>query len=132
MLSKIKISIITNILKQIPDLACGYLHGSALTTHFKPNSDIDIALLFFPGKDTTAFIEDLLDYTINIESGTGHTAHFSLLSSYNTVFSKEVVAKGRLIICNNDYFCKTFAMHTFSMYANLNRERSEILEQYTA
>jgi len=132
MLSQEKILIVSNILKKIPDLACAYIHGSALTNYFRKKSDIDIALLFYPDKNTIDFAEDLLDYSSDIESCTGHTAHFSQLSSYNNVFSKEVVTRGELIICNDSYFCKTFTMHTFSMYANLNQERSKILEQYIA
>lgn len=132
MLSQKKILFITNILKKIPGLAGAYLHGSALTNHFRKESDIDVALLFFPGKNNTAFAEDLLDYIVDIESNTGHTSHFSILSSYHTVFSKEAVTKGRLIICADSNFCKTFVMHTLSMYANLNQERSKIIERYTA
>lgn len=132
MLSQKKILIISNILKEISDLACAYIHGSALTNYFREKSDIDIALLFYSNKNTTRFAEDLLDYSIDIESCTDHTAHFSLLSSYNNVFSKEVITKGQLITCNDSYFCKTFTMHTFSMYADLNQERSKILEQYIA
>lgn len=132
MLSQKKIRSVSDILKKIPDLACAYLHGSALTNHFKPESDIDIALLFFPYQNNTFLAEDSLDYSIDIESVSFHSAHFSLLSSYNTVFAKEVVTKGRLIICNDSNFCKTFTMHILSMYVNLNWERREILEQYTA
>ncbi len=90
MLSQKKILSVIDILKKMPDLACAYLQGSALTNHF------------------------------------------SILSSYHTVFSKEVVTKGRLIICTDSNFCKTFVMHTLSMYANLNLERSKIIERYTA
>jgi len=132
MLPPPKIVSILNTLEKIPDLACAYLHGSALTNHFRGKSDIDIALLFYPNKNPSNFAKDLLDCSLNIELATGHMAHFSLLSSYNNVFSKEVVTKGQLIICNDSYFCKTFTMHTLSMYANLNRERSKILEQYIA
>ncbi len=132
MLPQKKILAISSILKKIPDLACAYLHGSALTKFIRPESDIDIAVLFFPNRDTTFFVESLLDYCIDIESETNHIAHFSLLSSNNIIFSKNVISKGQLIICNNSYFCKTFTMHTMSMYANLNQERSEILEKYTA
>jgi hypothetical protein len=90
MLSQKKILSVTHIVKKMPDLACDYLHGSALTNHF------------------------------------------SVLSSYHTVFSKEVVTKGRLIICTDPNFCKTFVMHTLSMYAKLNQERGKIIERYTA
>jgi len=68
MLSQKRILSVTHILKKIPDIACAYLHGSALTNHF------------------------------------------SILSSYHTVFSKEVVTKGRLIICTDSNFCKTFVI----------------------
>jgi predicted nucleotidyltransferase len=132
MLSKNKITSISNILKKIPGLAAGYLHGSALTKYFKPDSDIDIGLLFLPDKNKAFFTEDVMDYSIEIESITGHITHFSKLSSYHIVFSREVVTKGQLIVCNDKYFCDTFTMHTLSMYANLNYERREILEQYTA
>ncbi len=132
MLSENNIDIVSNILKKIPSLACAYLHGSALTNYFKPKSDIDIALLFFPNNNAESLPETILNYSMDIESRTTHTAHFSFLSSNNNVFSKEVVSKGRLILCNDSIFCKTFTMHTYAMYANLNQERSKIIEQYTA
>jgi predicted nucleotidyltransferase len=132
MISQDKITYISNILKKIPGLASAYLHGSALTNYFRIKSDIDIALLFFPNKNKEFFTEDFLDYSIEIESITGHIAHFGQLSSYHTVFSQKVVTSGQLIICNDKYFCDTFTMHTLSMYANLNYELREILETYTA
>jgi len=63
MLSQKKILSVTHILKKMPYLACAYLHGSALTNHFRKNSDI--ALLFFPGKNSSLSAEDLLDCTID-------------------------------------------------------------------
>ena len=56
MLSEKKIILIAEILKEIPKLACAYLHCSALTEYFRKQSeidiDIDIVLLFLP--DTKA------------------------------------------------------------------------------
>lgn len=132
MLSQQKIKLMSNALKKIPDLACAYLHGSALTNHFRPTSDIDIALLFLPDTNIVSFVENIFEYSTNIESITGHAVHLSWLSSHNIVFAKEVISKGWLIVCKNAYFCKTFSMHTLSMYANLSQERSKILEQYLA
>lgn len=74
---------ISNILKKIPDLACAYLHGSALTNRFRPTSDVDLALLFFPDHPMTDFTETIFEFSSSIESITGHVAHFSLLSSRN-------------------------------------------------
>ncbi|MCD4722153.1 MAG: nucleotidyltransferase domain-containing protein [Desulfobacula sp.] len=131
MLSKKKIILISGILKGIPNLACAYLHGSALTEYFRRQSDIDIALLFLPGTKIS-LLNIIRDYNGRMDSLTNHTAHFGILSSKNVVFAKEVILKGELIVCNDSYFCKSFTMHTLSMYTALNIERSKILEQYAA
>jgi hypothetical protein len=85
-----------------------------------------------PSRTETILVETLPGYAVEIEDETGHPAHFSLLSSANTVFSKEVVMTGDLMVCRDLYHCRMFTMHTLSMYLDLNLERKEILEQYTA
>jgi predicted nucleotidyltransferase len=131
MLSKNKKELITGILKKIPGLACAYLHGSATTDYFRHQSDIDLALLFQPGIRTR--LNSVIQIChVSIESVTGHPPHFSILSSKNVVFAKEVVTKGELLLCPDPYICKSFTMHTLSMYAVLNDERKQILEQYVA
>ena len=107
------------------------LHGSAVTPHFKLKSDVDIALLLAPGSenDCSTLVKN---YSGLIESAVHHTPHFSILSSKNVVFAKQVVTKGKLILCKDSYACKSFTMHTLSMYSQLNEERKRIIEQYVA
>jgi predicted nucleotidyltransferase len=131
MLAENKIHRISGILKDMPNLVCAYLHGSALTEYFQGQSDIDIALLFSPG--FRPVLADIIEsYHAPIESSIYHIPHFGILSSKDVVFSKEVVTRGTLIVCNDSYLCKSFTMHTLSMYIILNAERKKILEQYAA
>lgn len=131
MLSRNNRNLISRILNRISGLACAYLHGSAITECFRPQSDIDLALLFRPG--TGLPLETIIRTCRGrIESGTGHPPHFAVLSSKNVVFAREVVIKGQLLLSRDTYTCQRFTMHTLSMYAALNEERKKIIEQYVA
>jgi len=117
-------------LQEMPNLACAYVHGSFGTERFRDDSDVDIALLFFPKSEPDSL--QLMACAGQIESRIGHSVHFGVMSSRNVVFVKEVVAKGRRIFCADATFCDTFVMHALSMYARLNEERSEVLKSYAA
>ena len=123
---------LSHLLQPVSGLTCAYLHGSVLTEYFRPESDIDIALLFIPGHLGELFQKEILHFGAKVEEITGHWGHFSLLSSNDVVFANRVVTKGVLIVCNNTTQCQMFTMHTLSMYANLNVERKEVLDSYTA
>lgn len=131
MLSQSKIDHISQTLNNLTGLVCAYLHGSAVTSRFTPESDVDIALLLAPGykKDYYALVTS---YCGLIESGIHQTPHFSFLSSRNVVFAKQVVTRGKLILCKDSFACKSFTMHILSMYHQLNQERKKIIEQYVA
>lgn len=121
---------ILDIVRQIPGLACAYHHGSSLKGYFRPDSDVDIALLFFPNKTLEWF--ELQAYAMEGEKRSGYPIHFSVLSTKDLVFAKEVIATGKEIFCADAFYCGSFAMHVLSMYTWLNFERREVLKQYGA
>lgn len=131
MLPQSKIDHISQTLDNLTGLVCAYLHGSAATPRFTRESDVDIALLLAPGykKDYYSLIKN---YSGLIEAVIHHTPHFSFLSSKYVVFAKQVITKGKLILCKDSYACKSFTMHTLSMYHQLNQERKKIIDQYVA
>ncbi|MGM0425201.1 MAG: type VII toxin-antitoxin system MntA family adenylyltransferase antitoxin [Thermodesulfobacteriota bacterium] len=118
------------VLGGMPGLACAYVHGSFCTARFRPDSDLDLALLFFPGQRPDSL--QLLDLAAEMESRIGRPAHLGVMSSRNVVFVKEVISKGRRIFCVDRYYCDTFIMHALAMYVQLNEDRAEILKNYAA
>ncbi len=121
---------IIEIVRNIEGLACAFHHGSSLNGYLRPDSDVDIALLFFPEK-TLGWME-LQGYAIEAEKRLGYPIHFSVLSTRDLVFAKEVIATGKEIFCADAFYCGSFAMHVLSMYTWLNFERREVLKQYGA
>lgn len=119
---------ILDVIRQIPGLASAYHHGSSLNGYFRPDSDVDIALLFFPNK-ALGWLE-LQAYAIEAEKRVGSPIHFSVLSTRDLVFAKEVITAGQVIFCADAFFCDSFAMHVLSMYTWLNFERREVLKRY--
>lgn len=109
-------------------LELAYLHGSAASGRMRPDSDIDLALLFPKGKAPSGLA--LMQCAAALESNLGFPVHFGLLDLSNPTFAKEVVASGTVLFQSGNPAAREFPMYVFSFYARLNEQRRPVLEAY--
>jgi predicted nucleotidyltransferase len=109
--------------KKIPELLGIYIYGSFAENRLRPDSDIDIAFLTWEkisAVDKWKIQEELaslLDIDIDLVD----------LKDASVVLRAEVVENGTRIYTQNEYECDNFEVTTYSMYADLNETRKDIL-----
>ena len=105
-----------------------YVYGSLTKGNFRPDSDVDIALLCKPKMKLVP--EEYFSLLGTLESKLGRGVQITYLTSANLVLAKEIIGYGERIFCRDRYFCECFEMQIFSMYADLNWQRREVLAAY--
>ncbi|VGO13720.1 hypothetical protein PDESU_02277 [Pontiella desulfatans] len=118
------------ILEKHPMILAAYLHGSTAKGTARQDSDIDIALLPEPGHRLP--LRQRLEYAAELEAQLGAAVDVGELSSGNVVYAKEVVAHGREIFTRNRFKSDLFMATSLAMYAELQQQRKEVLDAYTA
>lgn len=123
-------AIIRIVLEHFPNVQGIYLFGSCMTQDEWPDSDVDIALLLPPD-------EAKLESRLGMSRCWSDLAHLlrkevDLVNArqVSTVFQKEIIAKGRLLLCVDQYAVNEFEMLVLSYYQKLNEERREILNAF--
>ena len=111
---------------QIPGLIAIYIFGSMADNSATPESDIDIAFLTFRK------ISAVEKWKIQEELASKLNQDVDLIDLKNatTILRTEVVEKGKLIFSGDSYQVNHFEMTTYSMYADLNESRQDILTNY--
>lgn len=119
--------LITDFLKDhIPGIIAIYIFGSMADNSETPESDIDIAFLTFQK------ISAVEKWKIQEELASNLNQDVDLidLKDATTILRTEVVEKGKLIFSGDSYQVNHFEMITYSMYADLNESRQDILTDY--
>lgn len=119
--------LITEFLKdQIPELIAIYIFGSMADNSTTSESDIDIAFLSFRK------ISAVEKWKIQEELASKLNQDVDLidLKDATTILQTEVIEKGILIYSGDSYQVNHFEMITYSMYADLNESRQDILNDY--
>jgi predicted nucleotidyltransferase len=111
---------------KIPGLLGIYIFGSFADNRLTPESDIDIAFLTWEkilAVEKWKIQEELaslLDIDIDLVD----------LKDASVVLRAEVIENGERIYTENEYECDNFEVTTYSMYADLNETRKDILNEY--
>ncbi|MBZ0155434.1 MAG: nucleotidyltransferase domain-containing protein [Alphaproteobacteria bacterium] len=121
-------AIVKTILSFYPDVEAIYLFGTYLTPDEHKESDVDIAVLFSPGKARTVKNLAMSECRFALEDALKRAVDLINLRMVNTVFQNEIIQEGRIIYRQNDYAVDTFEMLVLSSYQKLNEERAAILE----
>lgn len=123
---QIEIQIIDLLKERIPALLGIYIFGSYANNSMTRESDIDIAFL------TYQKISPVEKWKIQEELASILIQDVDLidLKDATTILRTEVVEKGKLIFSGDSYQVNHFEMTTYSMYADLNESRQDILTDY--
>ena len=123
---QIEIQIIDLLKKMIPDLLGIYVFGSYADNTSTADSDIDIAFL------TYSKISAIKKWEIQEELASVLAIDVDLidLKDATTILRTEVIEKGKLIYAVDSTEIGQFEMTTYSMYADLNESRMDILTDF--
>jgi len=115
----------------IPDLVAAYVLGSAVSGRMRRESDLDVALLFAPGKIPDPMA--LLGLAADLEQEVGRTVDIGILSTdRNLDYAYEAIMKGRCVFSRDDGHRDLFAATALNGYLQLRLERREIEAGYAA
>ncbi len=122
-----QLEILVERLKSLPGLVAAYLHGSGARGRLRPESDLDIALLFM-GDRPSASVQ--LNLAADLEAVVGRAVHLGVLSGKNLIYATEVYRYGRELLCLDETRKDDFFMQLLSAYADFNHARREVLDAY--
>lgn len=105
------------ILKHYPDILAAYLHGSTAKGTAREDSDIDIAVLPYPGRKIP--IRTRLECAGELTASLGCPVDLGELSTRNLIYAKEVAINGRNIFTGNRFESDRFMATCLAMYADL-------------
>ena len=107
-----------------------YLLGSAVSGRLRPDSDVDIALLPYPGLRLGD--PDRAALAARIAFEIGRDVDLGLLGSGNLIYAKEAIFTGIRIFSRNDAAADAAEATLLGMYVSFNEERQEVLDAYRA
>ncbi len=119
----IKDIIIRQLTDKIPALFGIYFFGSYANGSYRPNSDIDVAIL--TGTKLTAV--ERWNIQEELASELDKDVDLVDLKDASVILRVEVIDNGIRLFTGNKYECENFETTTYSMYADLNETRMDIL-----
>jgi predicted nucleotidyltransferase len=125
-----KINLLKHRLKADERIDAAYLLGSALTENFRPDSDVDLALLLQPGLQFGQ--AEFLALAAQLEGGLAHSLDIGILTTRNLIYAREAITKGRRLFCRQSARVDLFAASVLALYTELKQERREIEDAYSA
>lgn len=123
-------AIIATVCAHFPNVQAIYLYGSFGAPNARPDSDVDIGLLFAQEEARAAGGMAMHPLRIDLEDALQRDIDLVNLRLADTVLCKEVVANERRIFCQDQTAADTFEMYTLSLYQKLNEERADILADF--
>jgi predicted nucleotidyltransferase len=122
--------IIAAVCAHFPTVQAIYLYGSFGAPNARPDSDIDIGLLFSHEEAKAAGGLAMHPLRTDLEDALRREIDLVNLRLADTVLCKEVVAKERRIYCADENAADAFEMYTLSLYQKLNEERADIVADF--
>jgi predicted nucleotidyltransferase len=121
---------LANRLGQKGKIAAAYLLGSAADGRLRADSDVDIALLPLRGVEISGM--ERADLAADLELVLGRPVDVGVLHTGNLVYAKEAVALGKLLFEGDRASRVRFVTLVYSMYADLQENRQEVIRGYAA
>ena len=118
------------ILQQQPGILAAYLHGSTAKGTARADSDIDIAVLPQPGRSIP--LQTRLELAGELESVFQRPVDIGELTTRNLIYAKEVISAGQELFSRNAFESDRFMATALAMYAELQQQRKEVLDAYSA
>lgn len=117
------------VLNFYPDVEAVYIFGSHGTEDEWQDSDVDIALLFSPGRAKVIKSLIMTDCWLALNDVLKKDVDLVNLRQVNTVFQHEIIINGRVLYRKDENIVDCFEMSVLSAYQKLNEERAGILQE---
>ncbi len=117
-------------LNNYPGALAWYLLGSAVKGTLRPDSDLDLAVLPWPGKviDSVALVRWAGPLSLKV----GRELDIGILDGSNLVYAKEALWTGRLLYCADEAAERKRKAELFALYLTFQEDRREVLNAYQA
>ncbi len=121
---------IKNYLFQEREIMAVLLLGSANKEEMTEDSDIDIAIIVYPGKKLDMNKKMLIIKELSYKLG--RIIDVGEITSKNLIYSNEAVIKGREIFIKDKEAFEMKRAALLGMYLQFNYERREVINAYSA
>jgi len=121
---------ISEILQKSDFVMACYLLGSAAREELRFDSDIDLALLFQGG--VTPDHGQIRALSLQLSEALGRMVDIGVLSSRNLVYAQQAVFTGKRIFERDKDRVDLMVSALMGLYGNLQFERAEVINAYTA
>jgi len=115
-------------LSREPRILAAYVHGSFGKESFRPNSDVDCAILMHPGQTMSSV--ELMRLSGALSGQLRATLDLGILSGDNLVYFVQAIGYGFRIFCRDEAMTDALVARAFSLYARLREERREVEAAY--
>jgi predicted nucleotidyltransferase len=120
---------LVSLLEETADLVAAYLYGSYGTSDQTPLSDVDLALLFMPGREPRGTEE--LELVGRILSALQEEdVSVTILNRAPSIFQYTVLETGRSLICKDPVALADFIAQVLSRHADYMIDYGAFLEEY--
>jgi predicted nucleotidyltransferase len=109
-----------------PAVLAAVVFGSAAVGRLRPDSDLDLAVLFAEGRVPDAFAA--LELRAALEQRLCRDVDLIILNQASPILAFQVAKNGRLITCKDPHAYQLYAMRLISEYADFKRIRRPIEE----
>ena len=113
-----------------PRILAAYVHGSFGRASFRGDSDLDCALLLYPGQTMSA--TERLHLAGELSGRLAIPVDMGELTTRNLIYFVESVHNGQRILCRSDSLADALVGRAFSLYARLKEDRREVEASYYA
>ena len=114
-------------LSREPAVATCYVFGSFLSPAFGQESDVDLAMLFFP--DSIPQPLDVLDLKDRFSNALRRDVDIVVLNRASPIIAMQVLRKGKKLVERDPRLTEKFFVRTVTMYSDLKRVRLPIERQ---
>lgn len=116
------------LLAEYPGVLAWYLLGSAVRNELRPDSDLDLAVMPWPG--TKLDVPHLVRWSGKVALKVGREIDIGLLDGSNLVYAKEAFATGRMLFCADPVAEQKRRSELWALYLTFQDDRREVLDAY--
>ncbi len=111
-------------------ILAAYLHGSFGKATFREDSDVDCAVLLYPGITLTA--QERLHLEAQLGATLGVRLDLGVLTTGNLIYFIQAVHHGTRLLCRDEALADAMVGRAYSLYARLKEDRKEVEAAYRA
>ena len=111
-----------------PEIVAAFVLGSAARGTARPDSDVDIAVLYAPGRRRTA--AERVALAARLSALLGREVDLGTISADNLIYAKEAYLTGECIFARDPAQRDLTGATMLGLYADLRRARKEVERAY--